>query len=134
MSLDPTWHDPDDEPEDGPFGRRQLSWRQFDGPAQRLSWWLTLWDDVCALRTRYRLPIRARWWEEEIQVEALAALAAWAERFDTGDWEDPPSKLTLLYELERLGTLLRDGNEPFLPHRDRPVFERFLELSGLAPG
>jgi hypothetical protein len=109
---------------------RILSWRQLDGPGARHRWFEQLWHDVCELRVRYRLPVRSRWWEDEVQVEALAAMAAWIDRYDSGDWEDPPGKLTLLFELERLETLLRDGNEPFHPQRDRPDFDRHLELLG----
>jgi hypothetical protein len=114
--------------------RRVLSWRQLAREADRQDWWAALWLDVCALRTRYGLPVRSRWWEDEIQVEALAALAAWVGRYDRGDWEDPPGKLTLLFELERIETLLRDGSDPFNPSRDRPGFERHLErLGGVDP-
>ena len=41
-------------------------------------------------------------WEQPIQVEALAALAAWVERYDSGEWDDPPGKLSLLYDVERV--------------------------------
>lgn len=109
-----------------------LSWRCLSGPRARRRWFEHLWDDVCQLRLRYRLPVRSRWWEDEIQIEALAALAAWVARYDRGDWDDPPGKLTLLFELERLETLLRDGSDPFQPHRDRPAFERHLEIQGWA--
>ena len=78
--------------------------------------------DVCALRDRYQLPIRSRWWEDQVQLEALAALAAWTDRYDSGEWDDPPGKLALLFDLERIGSLLRDGNEPFHPDRDRHPF------------
>jgi hypothetical protein len=85
-----------------------------------------LWQSVCALQHRYRLPIRSRWWEDEIQVEALAALAAWVDRYDSGKWDDPPGKLALLHEIKRVEALLPDGNEPFYPERDRQAFVRFL--------
>jgi hypothetical protein len=111
--------------------RRALSWRQLRHSDSRQRWWETLWDDVCLLRQRYRLPVRSRWWEDEIQVEALSALSAWVARYDSGDWEDPPGKLSLLFELERVEALLRDGNEPFQPRRDRPDFARHLELLGV---
>ena len=61
------------------------------------------------------LPVRSWWWENPIQVEALAALAAWVERYDSGEWDDPPGKLALLYDLERVAAMLRDGNDPFYP-------------------
>ena len=67
------------------------------------------------------------WWENPLQVETLAALAAWVERYDSGEWDDPPGKLALLYDLERVAGMLRDGNDPFYPERDRPAFLRFLE-------
>jgi hypothetical protein len=89
-------------------------------------WFEELWLDVCGLRERYMLPVRTLWWENPIQVEALAALAAWVERYDSGEWDDPPGKLALLYDLERVAGMLRDGNDPFHPDRDRPAFERFL--------
>jgi hypothetical protein len=68
-----------------------------------------------------------------VQVEALAALAAWLERYDSGEWDDPPGKLALLYDLERVATLLRDGGEPFHPDRDRLAFARFLIDGGCQP-
>jgi hypothetical protein len=94
--------------------------------SERWVWFDRLWQSVCALRTRYGLPVRSRWWESELQVEALAALAAWVDRYDSGEWDDPPGKLSLLYEIERVAGLLRDGNEPFHPERDRRQFEAFL--------
>ena len=66
-------------------------------------------------------------------MEALAALAAWTERYDSGEWDDPPGKLALLYDLERVGALLRDGNEPFDPDRDRLAFARHLIEIGCQP-
>ena len=64
--------------------------------------------------------MRSDWWEDDIQVEALAALAAWVHRYDTGEWDDPPGKLALLYDLERVAAMLREGLEPFDP-RARPA-------------
>ena len=55
-------------------------------PRVRWLWWEQLWSDVCALRVRYRLGVRSRWWEDQVQVGALAALAAWVERYDSGEW------------------------------------------------
>jgi hypothetical protein len=107
-----------------------LTWRALAGPDARREWWNGLWYRVCELRLRYQLPVRTRWWEDEIQVEALAALARWVHLYDSGEWQDPPGKLALLFELERVETLLRDGNDPFHPHRDRAEFERHLELLG----
>jgi hypothetical protein len=97
-----------------------------EDPQLCFEWFEDLWLDVCRLRERYTLPVRSRWWENPIQVEALAALAAWVERYDSGEWDDPPGKLALLYDLERVAAMLRDGNDPFYPGRDRPEFDRFL--------
>jgi hypothetical protein len=99
----------------------------LEDPALCRAWFEDLWLDVCRLRERYRLPVRARWWENPLQVEALAALAAWVERYDSGEWDDPPGKLALLYDLERVAGVLRDGNEPFQPERDRAEFRFFLD-------
>ena len=86
------------------------------------------------LRKRYRLPVRSGWWENELQVEALAAMAAWTHRYDSGEWDDPPGKLALLYDLERVAQLLREGSDPFDPERDRRRFERHLrDIAGPPP-
>jgi hypothetical protein len=141
-----SWHGPDGgplEPGDGDWDREwdgseaepqrwPLHWRGLY-PRERWQWFERLWSDVCALRVRYRLPVRSRWWEDSVQVEALAALAAWAERYDGGEWDDPPGKLGLLFELERIAALLRDGNEPFDPDRDRLAFARHLIDLGCQP-
>jgi hypothetical protein len=102
-------------------------------PRERWLWFEQLWNDVCMLRERYRLGLRTGWWEDAIQVEALAALAAWVERYDSGEWDDPPGKLSLLYDLERVSLLLRDGLEPFHPDRDRNAFHLYLVASGAQP-
>lgn len=94
--------------------------------SERWAWFDRLWQSVCSLQNRYGLPVRSRWWESELRVEALAALAAWVDRYDSGEWDDPPGKLSLLYEVERVAGLLRDGSEPFHPERDRRQFEAFL--------
>jgi hypothetical protein len=95
--------------------------------------WEQLWSDKRALRVRYRLGVRSRWWEDQVQVEALAALSAWVERYDSGEWDDPPGKPVLLYDLERVAALLRGRGEPFHPDRDRLSFARFLIESGCQP-
>jgi hypothetical protein len=95
-------------------------------PHERRRWFEQLWDDVVMLRRRYRLPVRSGWWENEFQVEALAAMAAWTHRYDSGEWDDPPGKLALLYDLERVAELIRDGQEPFYPQRDRKAFEHYV--------
>jgi len=127
-----SWLEPEDGPWDGPYGdgwvdpddrRWPLDWRGLY-PRERWMWFERLWTDVCALRERYRLPVRSGWWEDQVQVEALAAFGAWSHRYDSGEWDDPPGKLALLYDLERLAALLRDGNEPFHPDRDRLAFAR----------
>ena len=98
----------------------------IEDPALCREWFEDLWLDVCRLRERYMLPVRTCWWENPLQVETLAALAAWVERYDSGEWDDPPGKLALLYDLERVAGLLRDGNDPFYPDRDRAEFKRFV--------
>lgn len=146
-----SWDEPEDEPldpDEGPVGpegdgaaefwdepepqRWPLHWRELY-PRERWLWFERLWSDVCMLRARYRLPVRSRWWEESMQVEALAAIAAWTARYDSGEWDDPPGKLALLFELERLEGLLRDGNDPFDPDRDRLAFARHLIDLGCQP-
>ena len=141
-----SWLDPPDEPwEDGgespeeeqgdwpdPEVRWPLDWRGLY-PRERWLWFEELWSDVCRLRDRYRLAIRAGWWENEVQLEALAALAAWVSRYDSGEWDDPPGKLALLYDLERVAALLREGLDPFHPERDRLSFERHLLELGCDP-
>jgi hypothetical protein len=109
-----------------------LTWRLLD-PCARWIWFDELWEDVCWLRERYRLAVRSGWWEDDIQVEALAALVAWAERYDSGEWDDPPGKLALLYDLQRVAELLRPGSQPFSPERDRPSFTRYLVQLGCEP-
>ena len=87
---------------------------------------------TCARSTRYRLRLGHRWWEDHAQVEALAALAAWVERYDSGEWDDPPGKLALLYDLDRIRALI-GGGEPFHPDRDYLAFARFLIEAGCQP-
>ena len=101
-------------------------------PRERWLWWEQLWSDVEMLGNRYRLRPGNGWWEDGKQVEALAALAAWVGRYDSGEWDDPPGKLALLYDLERVRELIR-GTEPFHPDRDRAAFARFLIDSGAQP-
>jgi hypothetical protein len=109
-----------------------LHWRELY-PRERWLWFEQLWRDVCMLRDRYGLAIRSSWWENEIQLEALAALSAWVSRYDSGEWDDPPGKLALLYDLERVAALLRDGADPFNPDRDRAPFARYLVELGCEP-
>jgi hypothetical protein len=112
--------------------RWPLTWRGLY-PRERWLWFEQLWADVVMLRARYRLLIRSGWWEDQVQVEALAALAAWTQRYDSGQWDDPPGKLALLFERERVSALLRDGVEPFDPDRDRLPFARHLIELGCQP-
>lgn len=136
-----SWPDPgdgngerpgDDGWEDTDAVRWPLSWQGLY-PRERWQWFEQLWADVCALRQRYRLAVRSGWWEDQLQVEALAALAAWVERYDCGEWDDPPGKLALLYDIERVSGLLRDGRDPFQPDRDRLAFARYLIDIGAQP-
>jgi hypothetical protein len=130
-ASDEPW-EPGDEDWDSPSTRWPLDWRGLY-PRERWLWFNQLWCDVCLLRERYRMPIRAGWWENDIQLEALAALSAWVTRYDSGEWDDPPGKLSLLYDLDRVSSLLRDGLDPFDPRRDRPPFERHLIELGCQP-
>jgi hypothetical protein len=135
-----SWLGPESEPPDEsgePWGEEEerrwpLTWQGLY-PRERWRWFEQLWSDACVLRSRYRLPIRSGWWEDQIQVEALAALAAWTARYDAGEWDDPPGKLSLLYDLERVAAVLRDGDQPFDPDRDRLPFARHLIELGCQP-
>ena len=60
-------------------------------------------------------------------------LGSVGQRYDSGEWDDPPGKLALLYDLERLAALLREGGDPFDPDRDRRAFARFLIDGGCQP-
>ena len=124
------WEDGESDSDES--GRRLLTWRGLAAADRRL-WFEQLWSDVCQLRERYRLAVRSQWWVDELQVEALAALAAWVDRYDSGEWDDPPGKLALLFDLERIGGLLRDGIDPFHPERDRAAFVEHLAVLDGAP-
>lgn len=117
--------------DDGPQ-RWPLTWRGLLA-RERWLWWERLWNDVCELRGRYRLSVRSQWWADETQTEVLAALAAWVDRYDSGEWDDPPGKLALLFDLERVAASLRDGIDPFDPARDRITFVRHLLDIGCQP-
>jgi hypothetical protein len=58
-------------------------------PRERWPWWEQPWSDVLALGERYRIRPAKDWWDDGVQVEALAALAAWVERYDSGERDDP---------------------------------------------
>jgi hypothetical protein len=131
-SGDDRWEGCNGDPNGGLSPRWPLHWRGLY-PRERWIWFEQLWSEVCTLRDRYRLAIRSGWWENEVQVEALAALGAWVSRYDSGEWDDPPGKLALLYDVERVSLLLRDGADPFHPRRDRPAFVRHLVELGCEP-
>jgi hypothetical protein len=110
----------------GPLEEIQLvDWRVLP-PAQRRAWWEQIWRGAVALSERYRLALRSRWWEDPVQVEALAAFDCWLRLYDTGAETDPTGKLQLLWELERLRAVLRGGDHAFDETRDRVVFEQHL--------
>jgi hypothetical protein len=100
-------------------------WQQLAAP-DREQWWEDLWEQASLLSERYRLALRTGWWQDAVQVELLAALAAWVGLFDSGAWTDPPSKMQLLFELDRIRTMLRAGENVFDPGRDRAGFETHL--------
>ncbi len=106
-----------------------VNWRELP-PAQRRVWWEQLWLGVIALAERYRLALRAGWWEDSIQVEALAAFCAWLALYDTGAYVDPAGKLQLLWELDRLRVVIRGGEHAFDPARHRPAYEHHLAQVG----
>jgi hypothetical protein len=126
------WEDSDVYPDDAVSMHWPLDWRGLY-PRERWIWFEQLWSEVCTLRDRYRLAIRSGWWENELQLEVLAALSAWVSRYDSGEWDDPPGKLALLYDLERASALLRVGVDPFNPERDRAAFIRHLRELGCQP-
>jgi len=126
------WEQRNGGPEEPASGRWPLDWCGLY-PRERWMWFEQLWSDVCMLRERYHLAVRSGWWEDQVQVEALAALAAWVARYDSGEWDDPPGKLALLFELDRVAELLRDGIDPFHPDRDRTAFARYLVEIGCQP-
>jgi phytoene dehydrogenase-like protein len=101
-------------------------------PRERWMWWEQLWSDVIALGGRYRIAPAKDWWENALQAEALAALAAWVARYDSGEWDDPPGKLALLYDLERVRELIR-ASEPFRPGARSRGVRRFLIDAGCEP-
>jgi hypothetical protein len=77
-----------------------------------------------------RLGLRSGWWQDDIQVETLAALAALVNGYDSGAWNDPAAKLQVLYDLDRIRGLLRAGDEVFDPERDRDPFVKYLVTIG----
>jgi hypothetical protein len=101
------------------------NWRDLE-PDERDQFFQQLWISAIALSDRYRLALRSGWWEDQVQLEALAAFAAWVELYDTTTYTDPPGKLQLLWALEPLRAVLRSGQTAFEPRRDRPAFEHYL--------
>jgi hypothetical protein len=118
------------EPRQGTGWR--LDWRELSPPARSISW-DQLWDDAIRLRDRYSLVLRSAWWEDDIQVEALAALAALISGYDTRPWNDPVSKLHLLFDLDRIRGLLHAGQDVFDPDRDRSPFAEHSFANGCQP-
>jgi hypothetical protein len=112
-------------------GGHPLDWHRLE-PTARRAWWERLWEDAIRLRDRYRLSLRSGWWEDDIQVETLAALAAWTAAYDAGAWTDPPGKLQLLYDLDRIRGLLNAGQDVFDPDRDNAAFIAHLANVGCA--
>ena len=100
-------------------------WRGLD-PEQRWNWFRQLYDQTAHLDRRYRLGLRSGWWDDEIQIEILAALGAWVAMFDYANWTDPEGKARLILQLPAVRELVRGGTQQFDPHRDRPVFEQHL--------
>ena len=114
-------------------GTELVDWRALP-PAQRRAWWDHIWSATVRLAGRYRLALRSGWWQDQIQVEALAAFICWLELYDSGANADPTGKVQLLWELERLRGLLRAGEHAFHPGRDRDAFDRYVDrtLDGAA--
>jgi hypothetical protein len=110
----------------GMAGTELVDWRTLP-PAQRRAWWEHIWSGTVRLAGRYRLALRSGWWQDQIQVEALAAFICWLELYDSGANADPTGKVQLLWELERLRGLLRAGEHAFHPGRDRGVFDRYVD-------
>jgi hypothetical protein len=98
-----------------------------DEPEACRLWFERIWSAACTLRARYALPLRRGWWSQTLQLEALAALAEWVARYDDGSYDDPPGKIGLLLDLERIAGLLREGDEPFQPERDWAEYAGYVE-------
>jgi hypothetical protein len=100
-------------------------WRGLE-PVQRWQWFQQLYAAAAHLDRRYRLGLRSGWWEDDVQVELLAALAAWVSMFDYGNWTDPEGKARLLLQLPSFREVLRGGAQTFEPHNDRERLEQHL--------
>ena len=101
-------------------------WRSLRDREERRDWFQKLYQQAAHLDRRYRLALRSGWWEDEIQVELLAALGAWVGMFDYANWVDPEAKIRLLLQLQSVRELVRGGAQQFDPGRDREAFERHL--------
>ncbi len=101
-------------------------------PRERWRWFEQLWSDVLALGDRYRIRLAKHWWEDGVQVEALAALSAWVDGYDSGEWDDPPGKAVAA--LRRRTCAGADPRQRAVhPGRDRVAFSRFLIDAGCQP-
>ena len=100
-------------------------WRSLEGE-ERWDWFQQLYAQAAHLDLRYRLGLRCGWWNDEVQVELLAALGAWVGMFDYANWTDPEGKARLLFQLPAVRELLRGGAQHFDLQRDRAEFERFI--------
>jgi hypothetical protein len=92
----------------------------------RWRWFQALYQQAAHLDRRYRLGLRTGWWQDDVQIEILAALGAWVAMFDYANWTDPEAKTRLLLGLPAIRELLRGGAQQFEPDRDREPFQRHL--------
>jgi hypothetical protein len=100
-------------------------WRGLEA-TQRWEWFQQLHAAAAHLDRRYRLGMRSGWWEDDVQVELLAALAAWVGMFDYASWTDPEGKARLLLQLPSFRELLRGGAQTFETDGDRDRFADYL--------
>ena len=100
-------------------------WRGLK-PQQRWVWFQKLYEQAAHLDDRYRLALRSGWWDDDVQVELLAALGAWVAMFDYANWADPEGKARLIFQLPAVRELLRGGAQQFDPDEDREAFEQHL--------
>jgi hypothetical protein len=100
-------------------------WRGLEA-TQRWEWFQQLYATAAHLDRRYRLGMRSGWWEDELQVELVAALAAWVGMFDYASWSDPEGKARLLLQLPSFREAFRGGAQTFEPDGDRQRFEQHL--------
>lgn len=100
-------------------------WRGLESE-KRWEWFQQLYAAAGHLDRRYRLGLRSGWWEDELQLELLAALASWVGMFDYASWTDPEGKVRLLLQLPSVRESLRGGAQTFEPDGDRGRFEQHL--------